>query len=116
MLRGLPFDHHSGASMTRWHEPSSALVVDHSTGETLMPGETSSTNEALASASYDTARVRMHAGDKEKGSKPSIEVNEDDIAAPRLTPQGRTDPDEAGEDETDPMGGVKKGQSDTAEG
>ena len=51
-----------------------------------MPGETSSTNEALASASYDTARVHMHAGEKEKGSKPSISVNEDDIAAPRLTP------------------------------
>lgn len=81
-----------------------------------MPGEMSSMNEALASASYDIRRVRMYAGDKEKGGKPSIEVNEEDIAAPRLTPQGRTDPDEAGEDETDPMGGVKKGQSDKAEG
>ncbi|KQO65818.1 hypothetical protein [Methylobacterium sp. Leaf88] len=81
-----------------------------------MPAETSTTTETLASASYDATRVRMHAGEKEKGGKPSIEVNEDDIAAPRLTPQGRTDPDEAGEDETDPMGGVKKGQSDKAEG
>jgi hypothetical protein len=81
-----------------------------------MPAETSTTNEPLASASYDATRVRMHAGEKEKGGKPSIEVNEDDIAAPRLTPQGRTDPDEAGEDETDPMGGVKKGRSDKAEG
>lgn len=81
-----------------------------------MSSETSTTNEALASASYDAARVRMHAGEKEKGGKPSIEVNEDDIASPRLTPQGRTDPDEAGEDETDPMGGLKKGQGDKAEG
>jgi hypothetical protein len=102
--------------MTGWYEPSSAPVVDLRTGETPMPSETSSTNEALASASYDTARVRMHAGGTEKGSKPPIDVNEDDIAAPRLTPQGRTDPDEAGEDETDPMGGAKKGQSDKAEG
>ena len=53
-----------------------------------MPGETSATTETLASASYDTARVRMHAGEKEKGGKPSIEVNEDDIAAPRLNPTG----------------------------
>ena len=81
-----------------------------------MPGETSSANEALATASYDTARVRMVAGEKEKEGEPSIEFNEDDIAAPRLTPQGRTDPDEEGEDETDSMGGVKKGQSDKAEG
>lgn len=81
-----------------------------------MPAETATTTETLASASYDAAYVRMHAGEKEKGGKPSIEVNEEDIAAPRLTPQGRTDPDEAGEDETDPMGGVKKGQGDKAEG
>ena len=82
-----------------------------------MPGETSSANEALATASYDTARVRMVAGEKEKESEPSIEFNEDDdIAAPRLTPQWRTGPDEEGEDETDSMGGVKKGQSDKAEG
>jgi hypothetical protein len=81
-----------------------------------MPSETSSTNEALASASCDTARMRMHAGGMERGSNPSIEVNEDDIAAPRLTLQVRTCPGEAEEDETDPIGGVKKGQSDKAEG
>jgi len=42
-----------------------------------------------------------------------------DVSAdgPRLTPQGRTDPDAEGEDATDPMGeGAKKGQSDKAEG
>ena len=38
----------------------------------------------------------------------------DDLAAPRLTPQGRDAPD--GEDETDPMGGMKQGQPDPAEG
>jgi len=48
--------------------------------------------------------------------KPS-EASEEDISAPRLTPQGRTGPDEAGEDSTDPMGkGAKKGQGDKAEG
>ncbi|WP_264046157.1 hypothetical protein [Methylobacterium flocculans] len=44
-----------------------------------MPSETSSANEALATASYDTARVRMVAGEKERESKPSINVNDDDI-------------------------------------
>lgn len=42
-----------------------------------------------------------------------------DVSAegPRLTPQGRTDPDAEGEDSTDPMGtGAKEGQSDKAEG
>ena len=38
------------------------------------------------------------------------------IDALRLTPQGRTDPDKAGEDETAPDGGVRSGQVDTAEG
>lgn len=38
------------------------------------------------------------------------------IDAPRLTPQGRTDPDEQGEDETAPEGGVKTGQPSKAEG
>jgi hypothetical protein len=38
------------------------------------------------------------------------------IDGPRLTPQGRTDPDVAGEDETSPQGGVKQGQTDKAEG
>lgn len=38
------------------------------------------------------------------------------IDGPRLTPQGRTAEDASGEDETDPMGGVKTGQVDPAEG
>lgn len=43
--------------------------------------------------------------------KPGEEVGLD---APQLTPQGRTV--EGGEDETDPQGGAKKGQSGKAEG
>lgn len=39
---------------------------------------------------------------------------ETDLDAPRLTPQGRAT--DGGEDETDPQGGAKKGQSDKAEG
>jgi hypothetical protein len=38
------------------------------------------------------------------------------IDAPRLTPQGRADPDAAGEDETSPQGGAKTGQPSKAEG
>ena len=39
------------------------------------------------------------------------------IDRPRLTPQGRTSPDEEGEDSTNPMGeGAKQGQGDKAEG
>jgi hypothetical protein len=50
-------------------------------------------------------------------SKKPSQATEEDISAPRLTPQGRTEPDAAGEDSTDPMGeGAKKGQSDKAEG
>lgn len=37
-----------------------------------------------------------------------------DLAAPRLTPQGREA--EHGEDATDPGGGAKTGQGDKAEG
>jgi hypothetical protein len=45
------------------------------------------------------------------------QATEADIEAPRLTPQGRTDPDAKGEDSTDPMGeGAKKGQGSKAEG
>lgn len=44
-------------------------------------------------------------------------ATEKDIAAPRLTPQGRDDPDAAGRDETGPMGAdAKRGQRDKAEG
>lgn len=39
------------------------------------------------------------------------------VEGPRLTPQGRADPDGTGEDATDPMGtGAKQGQRDKAEG
>lgn len=38
------------------------------------------------------------------------------IDRPRLTPQGRTGPDAAGEDETSPRDGVETGQPDKAEG
>jgi hypothetical protein len=50
-------------------------------------------------------------------NKPASQATEDDIAAPRLTPQGRSDPDAEGEDSTNPMGpGAKTGQPDKAEG
>jgi hypothetical protein len=49
--------------------------------------------------------------------KKDNQATEEDISAPRLTPQGRTDPDKQGEDSTNPLGeGAKKGQSDKAEG
>jgi hypothetical protein len=39
------------------------------------------------------------------------------IDRPRLTPQGRTDPDASGEDSTDPASsGAKQGQGDKSEG
>jgi hypothetical protein len=45
------------------------------------------------------------------------EATEADISAPRLTPQGRTDPDKSGEDSTNPLGeGAKTGQATQAEG
>jgi len=56
------------------------------------------------------------AEDKKAEDKKANEADEADISAPRLTPQGRVDPDDKGEDSTDPRGGVKKGQSDPAEG
>jgi hypothetical protein len=44
-------------------------------------------------------------------------ATDEDIEGPRLTPQGRTDPDAEGQDSTDPMGdGAKKGQGSKAEG
>jgi hypothetical protein len=52
-------------------------------------------------------------GDEPKTTPPKI--GEDaDIDRPRLTPQGRAA--DGGQDETDPQGGVKKGQGDKAEG
>lgn len=50
-------------------------------------------------------------------SKKPDQATEEDISAPRLTPQGRENPDAAGEDSTNPMEeGAKKGQGDKAEG
>ncbi|MCJ2042426.1 hypothetical protein MKK55_26260 [Methylobacterium sp. J-059] len=54
--------------------------------------------------------------DTKKTNAPSSQATEEDIAAPRLTPQGRDAPDGAGEDETDPNGGAKTGQTDKSEG
>lgn len=52
-----------------------------------------------------------------QSDKKSDQATEADIGAPRLTPQGRENPNAAGEDSTDPTGeGAKKGQSDKAEG
>jgi len=49
--------------------------------------------------------------------KSKNQATEEDISAPRLTPQGRENPDASGEDSTNPMGeGAKKGQGDKAEG
>ena len=50
------------------------------------------------------------------GSQDTLRDAGKGIDAPRLTPQGRTSPDEEGEDETAPQGGVKKGQPGKAEG
>ena len=45
------------------------------------------------------------------------QATDEDIDAPRLTPQGRENPEASGEDSTNPMGdGAKKGQGDKAEG
>jgi len=44
------------------------------------------------------------------------QATDEDIDAPRLTPQGRENPEASGEDSTNSMGdGAKKGQSDKAE-
>ena len=53
---------------------------------------------------------------RDKRDDPS-EGEDASIDRPRLTPQGRTDPDASGEDATDPGGsGAKQGQGDKAEG
>jgi hypothetical protein len=52
-----------------------------------------------------------------QSDKKPNQATEEDISAPRLTPQGRTDSDKSGEDSTNPMGeGAKKGQGSKAEG
>ena len=83
-----------------------------------MPETDKVSNETLATFAYDVskAHLAMSADGKSKPDQPSSEADESDIAAPRLTPQGRTDPDAAGEDSTDPNGGAKTGQADRAEG
>ena len=62
-------------------------------------------NGKLEEATYDAGQ-----------RKPKSQATEDDIAAPRLTPQGRESPEAAGEDATDPNGGAKTGQPNKAEG
>jgi len=83
-----------------------------------MPETEMMSNEALAASAYDVSKAHMttSADGKNTADHPDSQADESDIAAPRLTPQGRTDPDEAGEDSTDPNGGAKTGQSDKAEG
>jgi hypothetical protein len=49
--------------------------------------------------------------------KKTNQATDEDIDGPRLTPQGRTDPDAKGQDSTDPMGdGAKKNHGSKAEG
>jgi hypothetical protein len=60
------------------------------------------------------------AGDRKStgtGERPGENLDDLSMDRPRLTPQGRTDPNASGEDSTDPMGeGAKQGQPDKAEG
>ena len=59
----------------------------------------------------------LQAANRRRRRRGQEELTEDDISAPRLTPQGRESPDASGEDSTDPMGeGAKKGQGSKAEG
>ncbi|WP_165820088.1 hypothetical protein [Microvirga sp. KLBC 81] len=52
-----------------------------------------------------------------QSDKKSNQATEADISAPRLTPQGRENPNASGEDSTNPMDeGAKKGQGDKSEG
>jgi hypothetical protein len=49
--------------------------------------------------------------------KKTDKAREEDISAPRLTPQGRDNPKPSGEDATDPKSeGAERGQPDKAEG
>ena len=51
------------------------------------------------------------------GERSQQNLDELSIDRPRLTPQGRTDDDPAGEDSTNPMGeGARQGQGSKAEG
>ena len=79
----------------------------------------------LATGPRDTVSGAVQETPTEPMERPGTENAEDArktedtesaIDGPRLTPQGRTGEDASGEDETDPMGGVKTGQVDPAEG
>ena len=72
------------------------------------------TNEPIPTPSDDTGV--MSGNDPEPGEVTSDAPAGVPIDAPRLTPQGRTGDEADSEDETDPMGGVRQGQSDKAEG
>lgn len=79
----------------------------------------------LATGPRDTVSGRVVETPAEPMERPGTESAEEAeraegggsaIDAPRLTPQGRTGEDASDADETDPMGGVKIGQRDKAEG
>ena len=54
---------------------------------------------------------------KGAAERPGSGLKDISVEGPRLTPQGRADPDASGKDATDPMGpGAKTGQGDKAEG
>jgi hypothetical protein len=80
-----------------------------------------SRRRGLADESSRTSKEISMAGNEKAREKPQESVRENieglSIDRPRLTPQGRTSPDEDGEDSTNPLGeGAKQGQGDKAEG
>ena len=70
----------------------------------------------LATGPRDTVSGKVQDTPGEPMERPGTENSENAIDGPRLTPQGRTGEEASDEDETDPMGGVKIGQVDKAEG
>lgn len=71
----------------------------------------------LATGPRDTVTGQVKNAPGEPMERPGTEAAEAGaIDAPRLTPQGRTGDAAQDEDETNPMGGVKTGQTDKAEG
>ena len=70
----------------------------------------------LATGPRDTVSGAMREAPLEPLERPGTRNAETAIDGPRLTPQGRTGEEASEEDETDPMGGVKTGQVDKAEG
>ncbi|WP_244478435.1 hypothetical protein [Methylobacterium sp. Leaf113] len=82
-------------------------------------------SESLATGPRDTVSGAVRDAPGEPMERPGTENAEQAartggiagaIDGPRLTPQGRTGEDASDPDETDPMGGMKTGQPDTAEG